>query len=288
LTDENLKNFWKFEFGRAGDFQVVKMVGGLTAKVGRFLFSPTAKRILEQKKSTIKFDEILNQSKILICNFSQGNLGEDTARLFGTTILTKIQQAALRRSRLPKNKRNPFYLYVDEFQNFATNSFIKMLSEGRKYGLSVCIAEQSTSQQEDRNIVNNILANVTSVICFRSANPIDEQLMLTQFAPYIEKGDIANLPRYNFYIKLSALEPEEPFSGETLFIPVKKNIKKMEKLIQASRNNYAKVYVKQQKPQVKLVVNSHNPVGTAKVSNKGKTTPEIKVKSGLPEQKKKT
>jgi hypothetical protein len=285
LTDENLKNFWKFEFGRAGDYQVVKMVGGVTAKVGRFLFSPTAKRILEQKKSTINFDDIMNQGKILICNFSQGNLGEDTARLLGTTILTKIQQAALRRSRLPKNKRKPFYLYVDEFQNFATNSFIKMLSEGRKYGLSVCIAEQSTSQQEDRNIVNNILANVTSVICFRSANPIDEQLMLTQFAPYIEKGDIANLPRYNFYIKLSALEPEEPFSGETLYIPVKKNTKKMETLIQASRNNYAIVYARHQAPQRKIVVNVQNPVTVSKDKNIEKTGSKIKIKSGLPEQK---
>jgi hypothetical protein len=287
LTDENLKNFWKFEFGRAGDYQVVKMVGGVTAKVGRFLFSPTAKRILEQKKSTINFDDIMNQGKILICNFSQGNLGEDTARLLGTTILTKIQQAALRRSRLPKNKRKPFYLYVDEFQNFATNSFIKMLSEGRKYGLSVCIAEQSTSQQEDRNIVNNILANVTSVICFRSANPIDEQLMLTQFAPYIEKGDIANLPRYNFYIKLSALEPEEPFSGETLYIPVKKNTKRMVNLIQASRDNYAIVYTRQQAPQEKIAVNVSNPVIVSKDKNLEKTEPKIKIKSGLPEQKKK-
>ena len=179
LKDENLKNFWKFEFGRAGDYQVVKMVGGVTAKVGRFLFSPTAKRILEQKKSTINFDEIMNQGKILLCNFSQGNLGEDTARLLGTTVMTKIQQAALKRARLPKNKRKPFYLYVDEFQNFATLSFIKMLSEGRKYGLSVCIAEQSTSQQDDRNIVNTILANVTTVVCFRSANPIDEQCLLS-------------------------------------------------------------------------------------------------------------
>src|SRR5581483_11158741 len=104
LTDGNLKNFWKFEFGRAGNYQVVKMVGGVTAKIGRFLFSPTAKRILEQRKSTINFNEILN-GKILICNLSQGKLGEDTARLLGTTILTKIQQAALKRADIPQDKR---------------------------------------------------------------------------------------------------------------------------------------------------------------------------------------
>ncbi len=245
LKDENLKNFWKFEFGRAGDYQVVKMVGGVTAKIGRFLFSPTAKRILEQKKSTINFSEIMDSGKIVICNLSQGKLGEDTSRLLGTTIMTKIQQAALKRSNIPESKRKPFYLYVDEFQNFATHSFTKMLSEGRKYKLRVIIAEQSVSQQDDRNIVNVILANVTTVVCFRSANYIDEELMLNQFAPYIDKGEIANLPKYNFYIKVSALEPEEPFSGETIYMPLKKDPKRIEKLIEASRKNWA---IKYQKP----------------------------------------
>ena len=117
LKNENLKNFWKYEFGRAGDYQVVKMVGGVTAKIGRFLFSPTAKRILEQPKSTINFSELMDSGKIIICNLSQGKLGEDTSRLLGVTIMTKIQQASLKRSYLPESKRKPFYLYVDEFQN---------------------------------------------------------------------------------------------------------------------------------------------------------------------------
>ena len=244
LKDENLKNFWKFEFGRAGDYQVVKMVGGVTAKIGRFLFSPTAKRILEQKKSTINFDEIMQQGKIVICNLSQGKLGEDTSKLLGTTIMTKIQQATLKRSNISESERRPFYLYVDEFQNFATHSFTKMLSEGRKYKLRVTIAEQSTSQQDDRNIVNVILANVTTVVCFRTANYVDEELMLNQFAPLINKGDIANLPKYNFYIKISALEPEEPFSGLTIYTPLRKDIKKIEELIESSRKNWATVYKK--------------------------------------------
>ncbi len=244
LKDDNLKNFWKFEFGRAGDYQIVKMTGGVTAKIGRFLFSPTAKRILEQPKSTINFSELMDSGKIIICNLSQGKLGEDTSKLLGTTIMTKIQQASLKRANIPESKRKPFYLYVDEFQNFATHSFTKMLSEGRKYKLRVTIAEQSTSQQDDRNIVNVILANVTTVGCFRSANYIDEELMLNQFAPYITRGEIANLPKYNFYIKISGLEPEEAFSGETIYTPVKRDAKKIEKLIEASRKNWAIVYQK--------------------------------------------
>ncbi len=244
LKDENLKNFWKYEFGRAGDFQVVKMVGGVTAKIGRFLFSPTAKRILEQKHSTVNFSELMDSGKILICNLSQGKLGEDTSKLLGTTIMTKLQQAALKRAGMPENKRIPFYLYVDEFQNFATHSFTKMLSEGRKYKLRVTIAEQSVSQQDDKNIINVILANVTTVVCFRSANYIDAELMIDQFSPYIDKSDIANLPRYQFYIKVSALSPEEPFSGETIYQPLIKDLKHIEKLIDTSRKNWAIIYQK--------------------------------------------
>jgi energy-coupling factor transporter ATP-binding protein EcfA2 len=251
LEDENLKNFWKNEFGRAGNYQIVKMVSGVTAKIGRFLFSPTAKRILEQPHSTINFDEILDRKKILICNLAEGKLGEDTSRLLGTMIIAKIQQAVLRRARIQKDQRQPFYLFIDEFQNYATSSFSKLLSGGRKFGLRFTIAEQSTAQQEDRNITNVILANTGTIICFRTASPIDEELMLNQFAPYVNKSDIINLPRFKFYIKLSALTPEEPFSGETLPIVIKKDQTKTDKLIEASRKNYATLY---QKPKIKKPV----------------------------------
>lgn len=243
VDDEDLKDFWKGEFGKAGDYQVVKMTQGVTAKVGRFLRSPTARRMLEQSKSTINFDEVLD-GKILICNLSQGKLGEDTTKLIGTTILTKIQQAALKRSRVEQSSRKPFYLYIDEFQNFATLSFIKIVSEGRKYGLHLIMAEQSTSQVHDQTIINQILANVTTVVVFRSGNYIDEELMLNQLSPYLQKGDIPNLPRYHFYIKISALESEEPFSGETIYIPVAKDQEHMEDLIAASQKNWAREYVK--------------------------------------------
>jgi ABC-type multidrug transport system fused ATPase/permease subunit len=244
LVNENLKNFWKNEFGKAGNFQVVKMVSGVTAKVGRFLFSPTAKRILEQSKSTINFDDILESGKVLICNLSEGKLGEDTSQLLGTTVIAKIQQAAMRRIRTKKSQRTPFYLFVDEFQNFATSSFTKLLSGGRKFGLRLTIAEQSTSQQDDRNVVNVILTNTGTVVCFRTASPIDEQLMLSQFSPYVEKGDIVNLPRYKFYMKLSAVEPEEPFSGQTLPITIEPDPDKLDRIIETSRKNFAIVYKK--------------------------------------------
>ncbi|MFA4996423.1 MAG: DUF87 domain-containing protein [Patescibacteria group bacterium] len=249
LEDENLIKFWKNEFGKAGDFQHVKMVSGVTAKVGRFLFSPIAKRILEQPQSTINFDDILNNKKILLCNLAEGKLGEDTSMLLGATVIAKIHQAAVRRARISATNRKPFYLFVDEFQNFATSSFTKLLSGGRKFGLRITIAEQSTSQQDNKNITNVVLANTGTVICFRTASPVDEELMLSQFAPQVVQGDIGNLLRYRFYMRLAAVEPEAPFSGETIPITTPKDSKKVEQIIEASRKNYATEYAKKVKKE---------------------------------------
>lgn len=239
LENKDLKNFWRNEMGKAGGMQQVKMIAGITSKVGRFLFSASAKRILEQPKSTINFDEILN-GKILICNFSKGLVGEDTSELLGIAVLAKLQLAALRRARLPQNKRIPFYLYVDEFQNFATPSFKQMLSEARKYKLFLTMAEQSTSQQEDYQMVDVILANVGTVVSFRSGNPSDEKKLLPYFKPYLEEGDIASLPSFNFYIRISAVKIQEAFSGETI-IPVSNSNtnNNSKRIIELSRKNYA-------------------------------------------------
>lgn len=234
IDDKNLQNFWKQELGKAGDMQKVKMAAGITAKIGRFLFSASAKRVLEQPRSTIDFDEILD-GKILICNFSKGLIGEDTSELFGIAVLAKLQLASLRRARVKQADRKPFYMYVDEFQNFATPSFVQMLSESRKYKVYLTMAEQTTSQQDDQQMVSIILANVGTVICFRSGNPSDEKLVLPLFEPYIEKGEIANLPSYNFYMRVSAQKSQEPLSGETVVL--KDSEQSVDRVIQSSRRH---------------------------------------------------
>lgn len=215
LEDEDLKLFWKNELGKAGTMQKVKMAAGITAKIGRFLFSASARAMLEKEKSDIDFGEILD-GKILICNFSKGRLGEDTSMLFGITILAKLQLAALKRSELKQADRKPFYLYVDEFQNFATLSFTQMLSEARKYKVFLTMAEQSTQQQDDQKMVNIILANIGTVVVFRTGSPKDEEVLLPLFEPYIEKGEISNLSAYNFYCRITSVEAQEPMSGETI------------------------------------------------------------------------
>lgn len=242
LTNKHLKNFWMHEFAKAGDFQQVKMSAGVTNKVGRFLFSASAERIIGQPKSTIDFDDIIDSGKILICNLSKGLLGEDTSELFGITILAQLQMAIMRRARIKAKDRKPFYLYVDEFQNFATPSFKQLLSEGRKYKVSVTIAHQSVAQHEDQQMLSNILDNVGSTVVFRTGSPESELKLLPLFAPYIQLGEISNLPAYNFYAKIHALTPQEPVSGETIVLPEPAIDGMSERVVEASRRNYANPY----------------------------------------------
>lgn len=244
LPAGTLKNFWQNELGKAGAMQRVKMSHGVTSKIGRFEFSPATKRVMGRAKSTIDFDDILASGKILICNFSKGNLGEDTSELFGTAVLARLQIAALRRARMDQAKREPYYLYVDEFQNFATMPFVQMLSEARKYKLFLTMAEQSTAQQEEQRLVQIILANVGTVISFRTGSPADEQLVLPLFKPYIEEGEIANLPSFNFYARLSAIHSQEPLSGKTLLLEDAGSDSIAKKVIVSSQKLYAYEYGK--------------------------------------------
>ena len=215
LSNPHLKLFWQQELGKAGEYQRVKMTAGVTAKIGRFLFSTPTQLTFGQVRSTIDFLEIMDDSSILICNLSRGVLGEDTSRLFGATILAKIQLAALARARQSFASRRPFYLYVDEFQNFATVSFVEMLSESRKYQVLLTIAEQSTQQQFDQRLTEVILANVGTIVAFRSGSPADTQMLGPLFEPFAASVELMNLPAYCFYARVGTLNPVELVSGIT-------------------------------------------------------------------------
>jgi len=244
LQDESLKEFWLYEFGMAGNYQKFKKIDGVTSKIGRFEQQLTARRVIEQAKSTIDFDDVLN-GKILICNLAKGRIGVDTSELFGTTILAELQLAAYRRIAVPEEQRRPFYLYVDEFQNFATTLFTQILSESRKYGLYITMAEQSTSQQEPE-IVQNILANTGTMICFRTANPADEALLLHQFTG-VTHSEIPNLSAFNFIMRIAAEETQRPFTGKTMREEDPGSGEIAEQAKEASRKNYAIKY--EPKPQ---------------------------------------
>ena len=149
---------------------------------------------------------------------------------------------------MKQSERRAFYLYVDEFQNFATPSFVQLLSEARKYRLFLTIAEQSTSQQDDQQMVNVVLANVGTVVCFRTGNPQDERLLLPLFSPFIEQGEISNLPAFNFYAKLSAVHAQEPLSGQTLLLESDGSDEVAKAVIEYSRAAFA---TKQVEPEEK-------------------------------------
>lgn len=250
LDDEDLKDFWREEIGQAGDMQMVSMTKGVTQRIDRFNISAPAKRMIGQSKSTINFEDIMDSGKILICNL--GDLEEDETSLFGTTILAKLKMAAERRARMPESERKPFYVYVDEFQNFATTPFVKMLSSARKYKFFLTMAEQSTKQQDDDRLTEAILSNVSTVVCFRTGSHDDEQLMLHRFEPFIKEGDISNLPTYSFYIRIQAEESLEPMSGKTVVLPPEEaNEDRDREVVEASQTSYATTYVKETKPEPK-------------------------------------
>jgi len=180
----------------------------------------------------------MNNKKILLCDLSKGRIGEDTSSFLGSLIVAKIQLAALKRVDVPEAMRTDFFLYIDEFQNFATPSFAQILSEARKYRLNTILAHQTISQIEDKDLLKVILANVGSIISFRTSNPTDEDMMLPLFAPQVEKHEISNLPSYHFYMKINAIEPQNAFTGEIDDFVADDGQSIRESVIRASREAY--------------------------------------------------
>ncbi len=240
IKDKDLKNFWANELGKAGDFQRVKMSLGVTSKIGRMLFSEPTKRVFGQSKSTIEFSDIIDNKKILICNISKGDLGEASSELFGIVLLTKLQIATLQRSMLPETDRIDHYIFVDEFQNFATSSFVQMLAESRKYSVYLTMAEQSPSQQ-DSAMTNIILANIGNLICFRTPASEDQKILINFFRPALSYGDLINMPNYHFYIKsvLPNAAGVVIASGRTIAYEDNNDSSIYSRIIENSRHNYS-------------------------------------------------
>ena len=240
LKDTILKEFWKNEFEKSGSFQRAEQISPITNKLGRFLTTSMTRKILSQQKSRLNFDDIMNNRKILLCDLSKGKIGEDTSSFLGSLIIAKLELAALKRIHIPQSERTDFFLYIDEFQNFATLTFAQILSEARKYRLNTILAHQTISQIEDKDLLKVILANVGTIISFRTSNPGDEDMLLPLFTPQVHKQEISNLPSYHFYIKVNALTPQDSFSGSTTNFAVKNNETIRKEIIEHSRKTYGK------------------------------------------------
>ena len=217
--DVTVLQFWKQEFGSWGDKQVTESVAPILNKVGAFTANPIIRNIIGQPKSSFDIRKIMDEGKILVVNLSKGLIGEDNAAILGSFLVTKVQLAAMSRSDIPNvEDRRPFYLYVDEFQNFATDSFSVILSEARKYGLNLTVANQYTSQMTE-SVRDAVFGNVGTTISFR-VSADDAPILSKQFEPVFEAQDLLNLNNRHFVVSMIINGEKTPaFSATTLSIP---------------------------------------------------------------------
>ena len=213
-------------------------------KVGQFLSTSLVRNIVGQPKSTINIPEIMNSEKIFLVNLSKGRIGEDNAALLGAMIITKIQLAAMERVRIPESERKDFYLYVDEFQNFVTESFANILSEARKYRLNLIIAHQYVGQlaTKDSTVVRDaIFGNVGTMVIFR-IGAADADFLEKELEPEFTIEDVVNLPNRQIYLKLMVDGvTSRPFSANTLPpLAVTARDNNHEEVIEMSRKLYSK------------------------------------------------
>ena len=239
VQDPVVKAFWEKEFSGYADKFAAEAVSPIQNKVGQFLSSSLMRNIVGQVKSSIDLREIMDNGKILIMNLSKGRIGEDNSALLGAMMITKIQLAAMSRVDINESERKDFYLYIDEFQNFSTESFANILSEARKYRLNLIMAHQYIEQLGD-TVKAAVFGNVGTLVVFR-VGAGDAEELVKEFAPTFDEEDIVNLPKYEMYLKLMIDGiASSPFSARGL-LPLNKEEKthNVEKVIEYSRKNYA-------------------------------------------------
>ena len=205
LKDPVVLAFWDKEMAKTSDFHKSEMLGYLISKVGRFVENEMVRNIIGQSRSGFNFREVMDQKKILLVNLAKGLVGEINANLLGMIIVSKLQMAALERAALPEEQRHDFFLYIDEFQNFITDSIATILSEARKYRLELIIAHQYMKQLEDNKgkttVRDAVLGNAGTLVSFRIGVE-DAEILSKEYAPVFSAYDLINVEQYTAYIKL--------------------------------------------------------------------------------------
>ncbi len=235
--DPVIKAYWQTEFANYTEKFRSEAVSPIQNKIGQFLSASVIRNIVAQVKSRINIREIMDTQKILIMNLSKGRIGEDNSRLLGGMLITRIQLAAMERVDIPEKDRKDFFLYVDEFQNFATESFANILSEARKYRLDLIMAHQYM-EQLDEMVLAAVIGNVGTMVTFRVGSS-DAEILAKEFSPTFVEEDLVNLPKYHTYLKLMIDGvASRPFSALTL-PPIGSSTASTEKVVRVSRERYA-------------------------------------------------
>jgi len=237
--DAVVMNFWTNEFASWNDKFVAEAISPVLNKVGAFTANPIIRNIIGQPKSTFDIRKIMDEGKILIVNLSKGLIGEDNASILGAFMVTKIQLASMSRGDIERiEDRRPFYLYVDEFQNFATDSFATILSEARKYGLNLTVANQYISQMSE-TVRDAVFGNVGTMISFR-VSADDAPILAKQFEPQFEPNDLLQMHNRNFVINMVLGGEKAPaFNATTLTLPTPQ-IDNTGRIIENTRRNYSR------------------------------------------------
>lgn len=221
VQDPIVRRYWTDQIAQTSDFHKSEVLDYIVSKFGRFVTNKTMRNIIGQSKSAFDFRECMDTGKILLINLSKGKLGEENSSFLGLVLIPKILVAAMSRQEIPEEKRRDFFLYVDEFQNFATPDFATILSEARKYHLNLTVANQFIGQMEEE-VKNAVFGNVGSLITFR-VGVTDASYLQREYQPVFGESDLINIERFHTYMKtIVDNEPVDPFS-----VDMTKDLKKM-------------------------------------------------------------
>ncbi len=211
VVDPIVRRYWTDQIAQTSDFHKSEVLDYIVSKFGRFVTNKMIRNIIGQSISSFNFREVMDNKKILLINLSKGKIGEENSSFLGLVIVPKILIAAMSRQDMPIDARRDFFLYVDEFQNFATPDFAQILSEARKYRLNLIVANQFVGQMEEE-VKNAIFGNVGTLIAFR-VGVTDANYLQHEFQPVFAEADLINVERYNTYVKTIVNgEPATPFS----------------------------------------------------------------------------
>jgi len=243
VKDPIVRRYWTDQIAQTSDFHKSEVLDYIVSKFGRFVTNKMMRNIIGQSESAFNFRKVMDEGKILLINLAKGRIGEENSQFLGLILVPKILIGAMSRQDVPEEQRKPLYLYVDEFQNFATPDFAQILSEARKFGLALTVANQFIGQMEEE-VKNAIFGNVGTLVSFR-VGVNDANYLQHEYQPVFSETDLINVERFNAYIKtIVNNEPVQPFSLDLTKDMSKakeaRSVKMAEMVKQLSRLKYAR------------------------------------------------